>query len=144
VNDPRHLGDALGRIGNEENDQRHDGRLEAAVGERKRHGIALAKFRQARGRARAREDKLGLGGINTPNLGRGTSLNDLFGEGAIAATDVDPAQARARRQPAEKCLPDQAAPHTHVAFVGRPIVKADFGYSHARHSSVRITVRMTG
>jgi hypothetical protein len=51
ANDACHLGDALRRLGREENHQRHDGGVEAAVRERQRHGIALAKFRDARSRA---------------------------------------------------------------------------------------------
>jgi hypothetical protein len=45
VDHARHLGDALGRLGHEENHQRHSGGVEAAIRERQRHGIALAKFR---------------------------------------------------------------------------------------------------
>jgi hypothetical protein len=36
TNDSRHFGNAFGRIGNEENHQRHDGRIEAVFADRKR------------------------------------------------------------------------------------------------------------
>ena len=39
-----HFGNALGRVGNEENHQRHDSRVERVVGERQCHCIALTKL----------------------------------------------------------------------------------------------------
>ena len=44
TNYPHHLGNPCSWIGNEENNQRHDGGIEASFGERERERIGLMKF----------------------------------------------------------------------------------------------------
>ena len=58
----------------------------------------------------AREGELPLGRIDPLNLGGRASFDEQLGEGAVAAADVDPSQARARRQPVEEDLAGEPAP----------------------------------
>src|SRR5262249_40676684 len=70
------------------------------------------------------------GSARRPPLGTQLGLAALD---CIGARRVGDALGRIRR-----------APRPHVALVPNPEVKADFGYGHACHPSVRITLRMTG
>jgi hypothetical protein len=90
---PCHLGDAFGRIRNEEDDQRHDGGIEPVAVEGQCHGVALEKCRAARRRPRAGKSELCFGRIDPLRFGRRASLDEQLGESAIAAADIDPSQA---------------------------------------------------
>ena len=90
ANHPHHLGDALGRIGNEEDHQRHNGCIEPVFGEWKRHGVALSELRHTCKGSCARKGELPLRRIDPLNLGWRTPFDEQLGEGAIAAADVDP------------------------------------------------------
>src|SRR6185312_14758717 len=129
--DPRHLGDAFGRLGHKEDHQRHGGGVEAPVGEGKRHRIALLEFGEARLVALARVGELALRGIDAGHGGGRGARDDQLGESAVAAADIDPAQARARRQPVEKNLTGIAAPDSHHPLVSGAVVETDFLFSHA-------------
>src|ERR1044071_1193306 len=56
----RHLGNAFGRVGNEENHERHDSRVERVVWERQCHCIALTKLCDTRCGSCARKGELPL------------------------------------------------------------------------------------
>jgi hypothetical protein len=90
ANHPHHLGDAFGRIGNEENHQRHNGCIEPVFGEGKRHRVALAELRQACRGSCARESKLPFGRIDALNFSWRASLDQELGEGAVSAANIDP------------------------------------------------------
>src|SRR5262249_7588941 len=64
------------------------------------------------------------------DLSRCAARNQQFGKGSISTPDVDPSQARARRQPIDKDVPDKPAPNAHHALVGRPVIKSDLRLSH--------------
>ena len=85
----------------------------------------------AAGRVRAKGE-LRLGRIDPLNLGRRAPLDEQFGEGAVAAADIDPSQARAGRKPIEEHLARKPAPASHLPFVGGPVVEADLMFDH-RH-----------
>ena len=74
---PNHLGDAFGRLGNEENHQRHNGAIEPAVGEGQYCGVTPAELRQACRGTRAGKGKLRLGRIDPLNLGRRAALHQI-------------------------------------------------------------------
>ena len=132
ANHAHHLGNASGRVRNEENHQRHDSGIEPVLGKRKRHRVALVKRCATRRGSGAREGELRLGRINSLNFGRRASLDEQLREGTVAATDIDPSQARAWRKPIEKHLSREAAPSSHVPFVSGPVVIADLMFDH-RH-----------
>jgi hypothetical protein len=73
---PPHLRDTLGGIGNEEENQCHDGRIETVLIEGQRHGIALEEYRIRRSRSRSGKRKLSFGRINPLHLGRRASLDE--------------------------------------------------------------------
>ena len=125
-----HLSNALGRIGNEENHQRHGGRVESIIRDRKRHGVAAIEFGQTRRRPRARKGELGLGWINALDFNRCASFDEQFAERAIAAADVDPPQARRRRQPIYEYRAGNPAPLSHHPFVGGAVVEANLTLGH--------------
>ena len=75
--------------------------------------------------ARAREGKLRLGGIDALDFRRRATLGQQFGEGAVAATDIDPAQAGSRLQPVEEDLAREPAPFAHHPLIAGAIVEAD-------------------
>jgi hypothetical protein len=91
ADDADHLGDAMCRIGHEEDHQCHDGGIEtvAAVGEG--HGIALAEKRDVPRGPCAGIGKLRLGRIDAVHLDRRAALDQKLGEDAGAAADVEPA-----------------------------------------------------
>ena len=126
-----HFGCALHRIGDEEDDQRHDGRIEALRLERQRHGIGLTKRHVVRARPHAGDGELSLAGIDALHLGRSTSLGDQLGKRAGSASDVEPLQAGTGRQPLEERLPRKAAPGAHATIVGVAVLEANA--LHARH-----------
>jgi hypothetical protein len=93
-------------------------------------------------RARANAScPLPLRRVNPLNLGRCAPFDEEFGERAVAAADVDPAQASAGRQPIEKDLARKPAPLSHHPLVGRAIVEADLRFGHRMSSSVRADFR---
>ena len=91
--DPYHFSDALGRIGHEENHQRHDGHVERVVGERLSHRVALTKLCAPRRGSRASKGELRLGRIDSIDRHGRAAIDDHFRKGAVAAADVEPAQA---------------------------------------------------
>ena len=103
------LATPYGRIGNEENHQRHDGCVETVVGEGKRRRVAVAKFRHLRRRSCARKGELRLGRFYPSHLGWRAALDQQFGEGADPAAEGDPSQARERLQPVRKISPARPA-----------------------------------
>src|SRR5215468_10608172 len=109
----RHLGDALGRIGNEEEHKRHDSAIKPVGLEGQRHRVALKKrgFPQRRPSAGKRE--LRFGRIDPLYFGWRASLGEQLGERATAAADVDPSQARRWRQPIDEDVPSELAPDAH-------------------------------
>jgi hypothetical protein len=64
------------------------------------------------------------------NLGRRTLFDDQFGEGAVAAADVDPSKAGARRYPIKEELACEPAPGSRHPLVGGPVVEADLILGH--------------
>jgi hypothetical protein len=90
-NDPSHLRDAIGRIGNEENHQRHDGGVEPSGIKWQRHCVALKKHGAARTRPHTRNRELRFMRIDALCLNWRAPLEDQFGESAGAAADVEPA-----------------------------------------------------
>ena len=88
------------------------------------------KFRQPRRRARTGESELAFGGIDPVNGQGRAALDDILGEGAIAAADIDPFQARCRLEPVDEHVAGHAAPDAHESFIGRTIVEADLRFSH--------------
>lgn len=130
ANHTHHLGNASGWVGNEENHQRHDGGIEPVLGKRKRRCVALVKRCATRRGPGAREGELRLGRINSLNFGRRASLDQQLCEGTVAATDIDPSQARAWRKPIEEHLSRESAPASHVPFVSSPVVVADLMFDH--------------
>jgi len=63
------------------------------------------------------------------------SLSEQLGERATAAADVDPSQARGRRQPIEEDLPSELAPDAHPAVVGCSIIEPNGLLGHSRPPS---------
>jgi hypothetical protein len=59
--------------------------------------VALAEFRPARGGSCACKGELPFRRIDPLNFGGCTAFDQKLSEGAVAAADVDPSQARARR-----------------------------------------------
>ena len=107
----RHLGDALRRIGNEEDHQRHDRGVERVVGEGQRHRVAVTELAPRVPRAAcARRRAAPRDGSMPCTDGRRAALDEQLGERAVAAADVDPAQARARREPVEEDVAGEPAP----------------------------------
>ena len=88
-----HFGNTPGRVGNEKDHQRHDGRIERVVGERQRHRIALTKQCEPQGGPCAGMGQLPLGRVYPLYRDRCAPLDDQFGEGAAAAANVEPSQA---------------------------------------------------
>src|ERR1700744_720866 len=92
--------------------------------------MPLMKLGDPSGGAAASEDKLSLRRVDAVNLGLCTTFDEQLGECAVAAADIDPSQARTRREPLEEIDSDEAAPGPHHALVGCPILKADFLVRH--------------
>ena len=126
----RHLGNPLGRGGNEEDHQRHDRGVERIVGKRERHRIALMKPRLPRRDSRAGKGELLCGRVDPLDRDGRAPLDEPFGKGTVAATDVQPSQARFWREPVEKDLTGQPAPLPHVSFVAGSVIEADLLVCH--------------
>ena len=105
ADDTRHLGNSLGRIGQEENDQRHECRVKTVRGKGQPLRVALLEPRHAGARARAGKFELRLGRIDALDRRRRAALDQKLGEGAIATADVDAAQIRRSGQPVEEAAP---------------------------------------
>jgi hypothetical protein len=129
AHNPHHLSDALGRMGHEET-QCHGGCVVRVIRDGERHRIAMAEFGQARRRPRARKSNLGLGWINATDLGCGAPLDEMFSEGAVAAADIDPLQARGRGQSIDECRTGKPAPRSHHPFVGGAVIEANLIVRH--------------
>jgi hypothetical protein len=67
--------------------------------------IGEAEFGELGARAAARIAELAFGGIDARDLGRCVTCDYFFGEGAVAATDIEPGKAFGRRDPIEELLP---------------------------------------
>jgi hypothetical protein len=98
-------------------------------------------LRQARRGTCAGKGKLRLGRIDPLNLGRRAAFHQQLGEGAAAAADVDPSQARARRQPVEEDIAREPAPGSHHPLVGGAVVEADLLFGHQYPPPPEMTVR---
>ena len=82
------------------------------------------------GRVRAKANCPSEG--STPStLGRRATLHDQFGEGSVAASDIDPALTNGRGEPIEKLLARKLAPNAHHALVGGAVVETDLLLGHA-------------
>src|SRR5262249_8983902 len=55
-----------------------------------------------------------------------------FSKSAVAATYINPFQARRECQPIDKNCSYSAAPISHISFIREPIFKPDLGFSHHR------------
>ena len=108
ANHPHHFGDALGRLGNEEDHQRHRRGIEAVVGEWQRHRVAQMKRCVARAGAAACEHELRFGRIDPLRLRGCAALHQQLGEGAAAAADVQPSQAGRGASQSRKIWPASA------------------------------------
>ncbi len=128
--DAGHFGDAFGGVGDEEDDEGHDGGVEGVGRERKCHCIAEVKLCERRWASRGGVGELGLRGVDAVDGGGGAGLNEQFGECAVAAADVEPAEGGFGGEPVEEGLGDELAPDAHVAFVGGGVVEADLTGGH--------------
>ena len=100
-----------------DDDQRHGGGVEAAVGKRQRLRVAEAETRAsfAAGRVRAKSSWPADG--STADTARGARVRDqLLGEGAVAAADFDPVETLRRIEPVE----ESAA----ASLLQRPIIRS--------------------
>src|SRR6185312_12493975 len=70
---------------------------------------------------RSRISELRLRGIDPAQRGGRTLAHQHFGESAIAAADIEPAQAFWRIEPGEKLDCDKLAPAAHEPLIGRAI-----------------------
>jgi hypothetical protein len=95
------------------------------VGKGQRHGIAQTKPRDTRRGTRAGMNKLRLRRIHPHDRGWCAPLDEHFGEGAVAAADVEPAQAWSWSKPVEERVAGQLAPRPHVSLIGSAVVEAD-------------------
>jgi hypothetical protein len=83
------------------------------------------KLRDTRAGPHAGKGELRFGRVYAIDCGRGTPLDEHFGEGAVAAAHVEPSQPGCRSQPIEKRVADNLAPPPHVSFIASAIVEAD-------------------
>src|SRR5665647_2997059 len=90
---PRHFRDGASRIGNEGDHQGHQGRIEAVVFERQRLCVTDAEFRRLCAPPLAGKGDLPVRRINPDDSGSDAARDQHFGESAIAAADVEAAQA---------------------------------------------------
>ncbi len=127
----RHLGNAFVRLRNEENHQRHRRHIEFVVGKRQRHRIAFMELRDGSAWPAARKTELRRRRIDAMHFGGRAPLDQQFGEGAVAATDIDKPQARRQSQPVEENVAGNPAPFSHHIFVGGAVFEADL-FSHDR------------
>jgi hypothetical protein len=129
-----HLRDTFCRLRNEKDHQRHDSSIEAAIREGQSHGVALLELGDVGGVSRAGVGELRLGRVDALHLGRRAAVDQQLGERAIAAADIDPAQAGLWRDPVEKHVARQPAPDSHHAFIAGAIVEANLVFGHASPS----------
>ena len=90
------------------------------------------KYRAARRRPSAGESELRFRRIDPLRFGWRASLDEQFGEGAAAAADVDPSQARGWCQPIEEDLSHELAPDAHPTLVSFSIIKTNGLLGHWR------------
>jgi hypothetical protein len=90
----------------------------------------LAELCHARSRSRPPVLELPLGRVDPLNLGRCAPFDDQLGEGAVAAADIDPSQAGARRYLIKEDFAREPAPGSHHPLVGGPVVEADLMLGH--------------
>jgi hypothetical protein len=74
---------------------------------------------------------LPFGWIHTVHAVRCAALDDQFGEGAITASDINPALTGGRGKPIKKLLARKLAPNAHHAFVSGTVIETDRRVSHA-------------
>ena len=66
------------------------------------------------------------------DLGGRAARDNQLREGAVATSNIDPAQARARSEPIEEDIARGPAPrNSHHSLVGSPVVEADFPFGQA-------------
>ena len=148
----RHLRHADRRIGHKENHQRHHRRVERVVVERQGHRRTHTPCCRLERRPSARIGQLCLGRVHARHLGRGATRDHQLRKRPVAAPDIQPALPGWRRQPLQKVGAHQLAPHAHVAFVGRAVIKANgsrhgagpCGWSNARMAARVRASAMTG
>ena len=75
-------------------------------------------------------NELSFGRVDPICLCWGASLDEQFGESAVATANVYPAQARGGRQPIEKLFTCELAPDTHCALIDITIVEMDRLVNH--------------
>jgi hypothetical protein len=88
------------------------------------------QLRYISGEPRTGKTELPLGSIDTVNFRRRAARDDQLREGAVAASNVDPAQTSARSQPIQENIASDPAPDSHHALIGGPVVEADFLFGH--------------
>src|SRR5262249_11687694 len=91
---PRHLGDAFSGVGHKKDHQSHYCHIECVRREWKCHRIPTLEFSQTRARSFARKVELSLGWIDAPHFVRRAPFNNQFSKSAVAATYINPFQAR--------------------------------------------------
>src|SRR5207248_5374312 len=132
-----HLSHAPGRLGDKEDHQRHDRHVEGAVRERQRHRIALAEFCHRCPASGACIGQLPIRRIDPLNVrGCAPGYNQL-GERTVAAADIDPFQAFARRQPIVKDIAGKPAPGAHHPLIVGAVLEAYLMFSHRMLTLVR-------
>ena len=125
----RHFARGLDRVGHEADRQRHGGSVEAAVRIGQGLRVADPKFRKPGAGPRARIAQLAFGRIDGAHrTGRAARDQDL-GKGAVAAPDVEPAQAVRHREPIEKYFAHETAPTAHPPFVGFAVGEKNFSFA---------------
>src|SRR5208283_5886225 len=87
------------------------------------------------GVALARERELPRRRIDALHVARRAALDQKLGEGAIAAADVDAAQAFRQRQPIEEDIAGEATPDAHHGLVAGAILESDWRFGHG-HTSI--------
>ena len=121
--DSHEFSNALLRISQKEQHQSHDRSIHAGVRQGQRLGVALEEANPHRRDALARKRQLFWGWIDTHHCRWPLPPEQGLGEGAIAATIIQPSQPWGQRQPVQERIGHQRAPSPHHQLVRGWIVE---------------------
>jgi hypothetical protein len=128
--DASHFSDAPGRVRNEKHNERHDGRIEGAIGKWQCHCIALSKLRDRCRQPRSCKGQLTFRGIHAFDGHWGAVLDQQLCKRAIATTDVDPSQIGRGREPINQSASGQSTPLAHHPFIDGAVIELDRRRGH--------------
>jgi hypothetical protein len=121
--DSCHLGNGLAGVGEERDDESHDGNIETVIAKGKRLRITDAELRRLCSGPRSRKRELALRRIDTNNFGRSTTSDECRGEGAVATAYIKPSHIRRNVEPVQENFAGESTPTTHESLIGFSIRK---------------------